>query len=39
MNGNTICNIIFACLIVLLIPWVNVNIHCCELEIEECKQE
>jgi peptidoglycan hydrolase CwlO-like protein len=24
---------------VMLIPWVNVNIHCCELEIKECKQE
>ena len=39
MNGNTICNITLACLMVMMIPWVNVNIHCCELEIKECKKE
>lgn len=39
MNGNTICNITLACIMVMLIPWVNVNIHLCELDIQECKQE
>lgn len=39
MNGNTIFNIVLACFMIMLIPWVNVNIHLCELDIQECKQE
>lgn len=39
MSGNTICNITLVCIMVILIPWININIHCCELEIKECKKE
>lgn len=35
MNGNTIFNITLACIIAMLIPWVNVNIHCCELDLQK----
>lgn len=39
MNVNTYFSIALACVMVMLIPWVNVNIHCCELEIEKCRKE
>ena len=39
MNGNTYFSIALACFMVMLIPYINVNIYCCEQEIETCKQE
>lgn len=39
MNGNTYFSIALACFMTMLIPYINVNIYCCEQEIETCKQE
>lgn len=39
MNGNTIFSIALACCMMVIVPWVNVSIYCCEQEIETCKQE